>query len=177
MNRIIIILLLSILNLTSCFTSNGKSNEGFISRLHTPNEPADWYRILGPTTIDKHWADFKAIDWEKEYWKEDASGDDNPSFIEVIDTLNNVHLSISTFPLNRDAFQFSIWVGSRGILDDNGQEIEKGFVECYLLNSNDSGKVKALMDIFFKRNYDLFFNKINKLEFRFKIEEDYYNIK
>ena len=176
MNKISFISLILVTCVVSSCNLTNVNKEGFVSRLHTPKEKDDWYRILGATTLDKHWEDFKAIGWEKEYWEEHESGNENPSFLEVMDTQNNVHFSVSTFPLNKDSFQFSIWVGCRSVFDDNGNEIEKGFVECYLLDSNDPDKVKTLMNIFFKRNYDLFFNEINKLEFRFKIEEDYKNI-
>lgn len=170
------IILLMIYCITACNSPQKENNEGFISRLHTPKEKDDWCYILGPTTLDKHWKDFKSIDWEKEYWEEDKSGNENVSFLEVMDTKNNTHFSVSTFPLNNNSFQYSIWIGSRSIYDKSGNEIEKGYVQCYLLDSNDPAKVKRLMDIFFTRNYKLFFDEILKLEYRFEIEDTYQNL-
>jgi len=169
-------LVVTICIFASCSYTGKNNNDGFVGRLHTPNEKPNWYRVLGETTIEKHWKYFEEIDWEKEYWEEHESGNEYPTFLEVWDSINNVHLSVSTSPLDKDSFQFSIWVGVRSVFDVKGKEVEEGFVECYWLNSNDSKKVKALMDIFFKRNYDLFFEELYKLEFRFKIEDRCYDI-
>ena len=167
--------LVVILFFNSCNLQQNRDN-GFVSRLHTPNEEINWFRILGPTTLERHLADFDVIEWEKEFWEEYKSERDNNSFLEVFDSLHNTHLSVSTFPNENNSFQFTIYVGSRAIKDKKGKELEKGYVRCFLLKSNDSEKVRSLMRIFFERNYDLFFSEVSKLQVLFECESIYQNI-
>jgi hypothetical protein len=168
-----------IVNLIFClifaFSSCNDQEEVFESRLHTPNEEIDWYYKLGKTNFDKHWTDINSINWEKEFWEEYKSGRHNYSFLEVMDISHNTHFSVSTLPLE-DSYQFSLSVGSRNLKDEEGNITEKGYVRCYLLNSNDLEKVKRLMQIFFKQNYNLFFSEISKLEVIFEVEDLYQNI-
>ena len=170
-SKVVNFVFLLVLTLSSC----NVKGDGFKSRLHTPNEEIDWYHRLGKTNFEKHWKDFNSINWEKEFWEEYESGRHNYSFIEVMDSLHNTYFSVSTLPL-KDSFQYSLYVGNRSIIDDKGNEVEKGYVRCYLLNSNTPEKVKQFMKIFFKRNYDLFFSEISNLEVIFEVEDLYQNI-
>jgi len=174
--KLVNFILLIVLIFFSCNTLHNTHDKRFISRLHTPKEEIDWYRILGATSLNKHLTDFDAIEWEKEYWEEYKSGDDNNSFLEVMDTENNTYFSVSTFPYQDDSFQFAIYIGSRSLKVEEGKEIEKGYVRCFLLGSNNPEKVKWLMKIFFKRDYDVLFNEIDKLQVLFETEDVYQNI-
>jgi len=173
MNRLLVSLLF-ISILYSC--SQKKSDEGFISRLHTPNEDIDWYKILGPTNIDKLFKDFDGIDWESDFLEADKSEVFNNTDLEVYDPLHNTYFAVSTFPWKEDEFQFEIFLGSRSITDKTGKIIEQGYVRAFLLDSNDPKRVKELMYYLFDRDYDKLFEEILKLEAIFETEDVFQNI-
>lgn len=175
MNKFLMGLLL-VSCLFSCSISHKKKDEDFVSRLHTPKEKVDWYRILGSTSLNKHLADFDAIDWEKEFWEEYKSENYNNSFLEVMDTLNNTFLDVSTFPDENNSYQFAIYIGSRSIKDKAGEIIEQGYVRCWLLGSDDSQDVKRLMKIFFARDYDKLFLELDELQVLFETKSVYQNV-
>jgi len=164
---------ISVFVYTSCIIKD----EGFISRIHTPNEAVDWYRILGSTNIDKHFKDFDGIDWESEFRIADKSEVYNTTFLEVIDPSANTYFSVSIFPWKADKFQFEIFLGSRSITDKSGEISEQGYVRCFLLDSDDPKEVKRLMGCFFDRNYDKLFEEVGKLQALFETEDIYQNIK
>lgn len=159
--------LLTIIIITSCST-NKPDNNNFISRLHTPSDSIDWYHVLGATTLDKHFEDFNSIDWETEFWKEVESDNFNFPDIEVMDTLNNLFLSVSTFPDN-NSFQFIICVGN------HTTKHQVGYLKSYLLESNDPYKVKKFMELFFNQKYDKLFKEVEKFYNLFEVEDVYNN--
>ncbi|WP_321514926.1 hypothetical protein [Marinifilum fragile] len=155
---------------------NINSKNEFTSRLHTPAEKIDWYKKLGPTTKEKHFNDFEAIDWENDYWDQFNTGQENNTFLEVMDEKNNTFIDVSTFPYEDNTFQFAIYVGSRTIKDNKNEVIQQGYVRCYLLGSNDKQKVKDLISLLFERDYQTLFKKIDKLNCIFETESLYQNI-
>lgn len=159
----------------ACQTKPQKTIGTFNSRLHTPNEEVDWYRVLGETDIKKHFDDFDAISWEETFFKEYESDNHNYPNIEVADSLFNIYLSVSVFPLE-DNFQYSVFLGNRFGGHKNFKGLEKNVGTCYLLDSNDPEKVKYLIKLFFEQNHSILFMELEKLEILYQCEDLYQNI-
>lgn len=154
--------------------STEKNTDGFTSRLHTTEFETDWYRPLGHTTLEKHLADFKSIDWADEYWKEDSAETFNWPDLEVLDGQNSKYLSVSVCPMTHNSFQFYVGLGVHNENSDNGRVTRT--VRLYGTATDKPDRTIALIKLFFDRDFDKLNRHLERLDFFDEIEDMYQNI-
>jgi hypothetical protein len=175
-----IAIIIIVLTLTSCKEkkkenlSKKNMNVEFISRIHTPEFETDEYKTLGTTTLEKHLSDFEKINWKKDFWNEFNSGNFNMSDLEVLSVNDSKYLTIMTAPNTDDTFQFIIGFGIHTETSASTKPNRK--VKLYMTESENNEIPKKYIDLFFKRDFNLIKEELNKITLMEEIEDLYINI-
>ncbi|RYM33391.1 hypothetical protein ERX46_10650 [Brumimicrobium glaciale] len=173
------ILLILFLALISCEEkTNGHSAkinmpDEFISRIHTPEFEIDNYKILGKTYFDKHIADFKKINWKKDFWSEYDSDNFNMSNIEVFNLTDSRYLGISTGINTNENFQFIIGLGTHMEESPSNKPYRK--IKLYYSETENEEIPKNIIELFFKKEYSKINIELSKYSME-EIEDLYLNI-
>ena len=151
-------------------------NNEFISRVHNSSDEIDWYRLLGPTNLEKHLSDFGNINWKDEYWTQEETNNFNFPFLEVIDFRKSIYLSISVCPNTYETFQFYIGLGGHKEYMKNGKiEVERK-ARFYGTSSENMKKTKRIICHFFNRNLKGVIKEFDKMWLIDEIEDLYQNL-
>ncbi len=173
--KIIILFSISILT-ADCGNINKIENSGFESRLHESSYHTDFFKILGPTKLEKHIKDFERIDWETEYWKENNQETFNSPDLEVLDKNSNRYLSVSVCPNTHDSYQFYFGLGNHieTIIEDS--IVINRTIKLYGSLTNNPKDVEFIFHLFFERKYEDLNIELNRMDFWEEIEDKYLNI-
>lgn len=175
MRQLFVLIFINFL-LTNCsYEKSSQVKSGiFISRVHTTDLKTDWYKPLGPTNLIKHLKDFKSIDWEREYWKEDSAKTYEASDLEVLDEENSKYFSISVCPNTFESFQFYVGLGKQIENPENGNI--KRTIRLYGTATDEPEKALSLLRLFFAQDFDKLEEQLAALDFFEEIEDVYHNI-
>ena len=171
---LLVLILISCKEKTNEIPNEKNMTNEFITRLHTPELETDFYKILGTTSLQKHFNDFEKIDWKKDFWSEYESGNFNMSNLEVFNVTDSKYLSIGTAPNTDDSFQFVIGLGNHIKTDDINNPIRK--IKLYYTESENPEIPKKIIGQFFDGEYSKIDSELKKYSMD-EIEDLYLNIK